>query len=399
MEHVSVKLLDNGLARTPPMGWMSWGYFKCGANCTKNPQKCLDENLILSVADSFYKEGYQEAGYEYIIIDDCWSERTRGKDGRLVADRQRFPNGMKYISDYIHARGLKFGLYTNVADVTCMYYPGSRGHFETDAITFAEWGVDYLKLDGCYVNEDSLDRAYVEMGRYLNKTGRPMLYSCSWPYYIEYIHNKVMDYGKIAPYCNMWRNYHDVKTSWWAVRTIITYYQSHHSQYSKYHGPGQWYDPDMLVFGTGALTEGQSRVQLVVYVMLSAPLLLSCRMSRLTPYERALLQNMDLISVGQDPLGLMAEPHKFTDAITLWVKRHLPMKGDRFHSFSLALVNLDNVDDTVSFTPGDYGLNSTDGYTVLDVLNGKFLRNITLRDTITLTVPQEDVVMYTMFAL
>ncbi|XP_013147924.1 PREDICTED: alpha-galactosidase A-like isoform X3 [Papilio polytes] len=329
-----VKLLDNGLARTPPMGWMSWGYYMCGDNCLDQPHKCLDEELILSVVDTFYNDGYQEAGYEYIVIDDCWSERERDSDGRLVPDRNRFPHGMKFISDYIHSKGLKFGMYTNVANITCMHYPGSRGYFGIDAMTFAEWGVDYIKVDGCFVEESFLNTAYIKFGHYLNKTERPIVYSCSWPYYIEFKHNKTPDYSKVSAHCNLWRNYHDVYTSWPSVRDIVNHYKMAYSTLYQHHGPGGWNDPDMLTY-----------------------------------------------------------------FITLWVKKHLPMKGDKYHSFSFALVNLYRRNFTVSFTPGSYGLQSKDGYTVMDVFTGNYLRNITLEDSIIVTVPFEDVILYTLYAL
>ncbi|XP_013147923.1 PREDICTED: alpha-N-acetylgalactosaminidase-like isoform X2 [Papilio polytes] len=337
-----VKLLDNGLARTPPMGWMSWGYYMCGDNCLDQPHKCLDEELILSVVDTFYNDGYQEAGYEYIVIDDCWSERERDSDGRLVPDRNRFPHGMKFISDYV---------------------------------------------------------TYIKFGHYLNKTERPIVYSCSWPYYIEFKHNKTPDYSKVSAHCNLWRNYHDVYTSWPSVRDIVNHYKMAYSTLYQHHGPGGWNDPDMLIIGTESLTESQSRIQLSVFAMLSAPLLLSCDMTKITEYERSLLQNLDLIAIAQDPLGIMAQPYELTYFITLWVKKHLPMKGDKYHSFSFALVNLYRRNFTVSFTPGSYGLQSKDGYTVMDVFTGNYLRNITLEDSIIVTVPFEDVILYTLYAL
>ncbi|KAL0811034.1 hypothetical protein ABMA28_010314 [Loxostege sticticalis] len=395
----NVKLLDNGLARTPPMGWMSWGYYMCGDKCKEKPEKCLDEKLILSVVDAFYNEGYQEAGYEYIIIDDCWSEQTRNKNRRLVPDKKRFPRGMRFIADYIHARGLKFGMYTNIAAKTCMLYPGSRGYFDIDAKTFAEWGVDYLKVDGCFVEEDFLNIAYIKLGQHLNNTGRPMVYSCSWPYYIQYIHHKKPDYKAIAPHCNMWRNYHDVYLSWDAVKIIIQHYAEEYGVLSAHHGPGMWNDPDMIIFGTNSLTESQSRVHLAVYVMLSAPILLSCDMSKVTAYEKKLLLNLDLIAVGQDRLGIMAKPHSLEYGVTLWVKRHLPMKGDIYHSYSFAIVNFDSEQHLIHFFPKVYGIDSADGYTVMDVFSGEFLRNVTLHDPIQVTVPPDDVIMYTFFPL
>ncbi|XP_059056337.1 uncharacterized protein LOC131850182 [Achroia grisella] len=384
-----VRLLDNGLARTPPMGWMSWGYYMCGDKCDDNPEKCLDEQLIMSVADTFYEEGYQEAGFEYIIIDDCWSEKKRDEYGRLFPDTKRFPRGMKYLADYINARGLKFGMYTNIATTTCMRYPGSRGHFSTDAKTFAEWGVDYIKVDGCFVEEAYLNTAYIKLGHYLNETGRPMVYSCSWPYYIEYIHKQKADYSSIATYCNLWRNYHDVVLSWSAIKAIMDHYEREYYILERYHGPGHWNDPDMLIFGTGTLSDSQSRVHLAVYAMWSVPLLLSCNMARIRPYERQLLQNLELMAIAKDPLGAMAKPYKLADSVTLWVKHHLPMKGDAYHTFSFALVNVHNQARAVSFAPRLYGLNSTDGYTIMDVFTEDYLRNITLNDTIDVDVPPE----------
>nr|XP_026491926.1 alpha-N-acetylgalactosaminidase-like [Vanessa tameamea] len=393
-----VRNLDNGLARKPPMGWMSWGYYMCGVNCKNDKQKCLDEKLILSVADRFYEDGYQEAGYEYIIIDDCWSQKERDRLGRLVPDKERFPHGMKYIADYIHKRGLKFGMYTNIADVTCMGYPGSREHFRTDAKMFAEWEVDYLKVDGCFVTEDYLNTAYIKLGMHLNATGRPMVYSCSWPYYIEFIHNKKPDYRSVAKNCNMWRNYHDVVTSWHAIKSIITHYQVIYEELYEYHVPGQWNDPDMLIFGTGSLTDSQRRVHMAVYSMLASPLLLSCDMNKITPYEKELLLNLDLLAIAQDPLGIMGRPYALQPLLTLWVKPHLPRKGDKYHSVSFALVNLDEREHSVSFAPGQYGLNSTD-YTAMDVFTKVFTRNVTLKDTLLVKIPPEDVIMYTLFPL
>ncbi|XP_050669400.1 alpha-N-acetylgalactosaminidase-like [Leptidea sinapis] len=306
---------------------------------------------------------------------------------------------MKYIADYIHSRGLKFGMYTNVAEVTCMRYPGSKDHFYIDSKLFAEWGVDYIKVDGCFVGEEFLNTAYIKFGQHLNATGRPIVYSCSWPYYIEFIHKKTPNYDVVSHNCNMWRNFHDVVTSWPAIRTIITHYKESYDQLSPYHAPGQWNDPDMLILGTGSLTDNQSRVHIAVYVMLAAPLLLSCDMKKITDYEKQLLLNLDLIAIAQDSLGVMGKPYELQNSVTLWVKPHLPRKGDKYHSVSFALVNLQSESSSVSFTPGSYSLNSTDGYTVMDIFQRKFIRNVTLRDSISVEVPAEDVIIYTLFPL
>lgn len=137
------------------------------------------------MADLMVSEGYLDAGYEYIIIDDCWMEMERDETGHLVPDRERFPNGMLYVSDYVHSRGLKFGIYEDYGTKTCAGYPGIIGYMEIDAATFASWNVDYVKLDGCYSEIDDMDFGYPKFGQLLNETGRPMVYSCSWPVYQE----------------------------------------------------------------------------------------------------------------------------------------------------------------------------------------------------------------------
>ena len=158
------------------------------------------------------ERGYLEAGYEYIIVDDCWLNKSRDlTTGKLQADFERFPSGIKALADYIHSIGLKFGIYEDYGTQTCGGYPGSIDHLELDAETFAEWGVDYVKLDGCYADITQMDTGYPEMGVYLNKTNRPMVYSCSWPAYQEPTMHP--NYEKIAEYCNLWRNYDDIQDS------------------------------------------------------------------------------------------------------------------------------------------------------------------------------------------
>ncbi|KJH42829.1 hypothetical protein DICVIV_11179 [Dictyocaulus viviparus] len=139
--------------RTPPMGWMSWTAFNCEMDCTKHSKTCINENLYMEMADALVRGGYQAAGYVTVHVDDCWMERKRDKStGRLVADRARFPSGIHKLSSYMHARGLKFGIYEDYGTKTCAGFPGSLGHLRIDAETFADWEVDYLKLDGCNID-------------------------------------------------------------------------------------------------------------------------------------------------------------------------------------------------------------------------------------------------------
>uniref|UniRef100_A0A914ZGG7 Alpha-galactosidase n=1 Tax=Panagrolaimus superbus TaxID=310955 RepID=A0A914ZGG7_9BILA len=130
------------------------------------------------------KDGYKDVGYEYIHIDDCWMSMQRDRAGRLTANATRFPHGIKWLADYVHNLGLKFAIYEDYGTKTCGGYPGSLGHLQTDANTFAQWDVDYLKLDGCYAEESEMPKGYPEMERDLNATGRPIVYACSWPAYL-----------------------------------------------------------------------------------------------------------------------------------------------------------------------------------------------------------------------
>lgn len=140
---------------------------------------------MIRMTNAMVSQGYKDAGYEYVILDDCWLEKERDSSGNLVPDRKRFPNGIKYIADYIHANGLKFGLYEDFGTKTCMGYPGVINHMEQDAKAFASWDVDYVKLDGCHSNIEQMTDGYPHFGKLLNETGRPMVYSCSWPFYHE----------------------------------------------------------------------------------------------------------------------------------------------------------------------------------------------------------------------
>lgn len=175
-----IHCLDNGLAKKPPMGWMSWTRFACNTDCKLYPDECINEQLYKNMADVMDKEGYKNAGYEFVSIDDCWSEMTRDPETKkLVANGERFPSGMRNLAKYIHSKGLKLGLYSDMGTKTCQGYPGhltkenstENNYFDIDAQTFAEWQVDYLKVDGCYAKTKVFDEGYPMMSRALNKTG------------------------------------------------------------------------------------------------------------------------------------------------------------------------------------------------------------------------------------
>ena len=213
--------LDNGLYLRPPMGWMSWARFRCLVDCATYPNDCISDRLFMEMADELVNGGWHAVGYEYINVDDCWQDKDRDpKTGRLRPDPVRFPQGIHALAEYVHRRGLKFGIYSDVGTKTCQGYPGSLNHFELDAMTFAEWGIDSLKLDGCFTNHSEYARLYPAMGTALNRTGRPIAYICSWPAY-EIGHANLTD---IRQYCNSWRNYDDIQNSVGSLNHIINWF-------------------------------------------------------------------------------------------------------------------------------------------------------------------------------
>ncbi|XP_026495423.2 alpha-N-acetylgalactosaminidase [Vanessa tameamea] len=290
--------LDNGLALTPPMGWLTWQRFRCITDCEKYPNECISETLIKRTADRMVDEGFLEAGYNYVGIDDCWLEKERDAQGHLVPDRKRFPNGMKAIADYLHDRGFKFALYQDYGTKTCMGYPGVLGHEARDIQSFVNWDVDYIKLDGCYVDKAKMDEGYPYFGKLLNDSGRPIVYSCSWPAYQDN-----PNYASIAKHCNLWRNWDDIQDSWSSLSTIMTWFGDHQDEFTKYAGPGRWNDPDMLLIGNFGLSLDQAKVQMAVWSILAAPLLMSVDLDTIRPEFKEVLLNRDIIDIDQDSFG------------------------------------------------------------------------------------------------
>ncbi|XP_037033872.1 alpha-N-acetylgalactosaminidase-like [Bradysia coprophila] len=362
-----VYALENGLARTPPMGWMTWQRFRCTTDCNIFPNDCISENLIKRTVDALVRDGYRDAGYEYVIIDDCWPEMERSSEGLLVPDKNRFPSGMKALSDYIHARGLKFGIYQDYGTKTCAGYPGIIGYQELDAILFASWGVDYVKLDGCYSEPESMDEGYVSFGQLLNKTGRPMVYSCSWPVYQE---EKGIEpnFTLISEHCNLWRNWDDINDSWSSLASIADYFAKNQERIQRFAGPGHWNDPDMLLIGNFGLSLEQSKVQMSLWAILAAPLLMSNDLDTIRPEFKDILLNREILSINQDPLGIQGTRVKVIDNIEIWTRPILP-RTDSSHSFAVAYVSLrtDGAPHRIQLNLVDIGLTNLGGYVEMDV--------------------------------
>ncbi|XP_045453430.1 alpha-N-acetylgalactosaminidase [Melitaea cinxia] len=359
--------LDNGLALTPPMGWLAWERFRCNTDCKNDPDNCISDRLFRTMTDILVSEGYAAVGYEYVNVDDCWPERERDPRGRLVPDRERFPYGMKSLSDYVHSKGLKFGIYEDYGNFTCAGYPGVVGHLAGDASTFASWGVDYVKLDGCYALPVDMDHGYPEFGRQLNLTGRQMVYSCSWPVYQIYA-GLQPNFTSIIEHCNLWRNFDDIQDSWASVESIIDYYGNHQDVIVPNAGPGHWNDPDMLIIGNFGLSYEQSKTQFAIWAILAAPLLMSVDLRTIRPEYKAILQNRKIIEVDQDPLGIQGRRIYKHRGIEIWSRPILPIHG-QYYSYAVAFVNrrTDGTPSDVAVTLRELGLNNPSGYRVEDL--------------------------------
>ncbi|KFO93718.1 Alpha-N-acetylgalactosaminidase, partial [Buceros rhinoceros silvestris] len=261
------------------------------------------EMLFFEMADRLAEDGWRELGYEYINIDDCWSAMRRDAAGRLVPDPERFPSGT-LLSSQVHARGLKLGIYSDLGKLTCGGYPGTTlDRVKQDAQTFAEWGVDMLKLDGCYSSGEEQAEGYPEMAKALNATGRPIVYSCSWPAYQGGLPPKV-NYTILAEICNLWRNYGDIQDSWDSVLSILDWFSANQDVLQPAAGPGHWNDPDMLIIGNFGLSYEQSRSQMALWTVMAAPLLMSTDLRTISPSAKEILQNRLMIKINQDPLGI-----------------------------------------------------------------------------------------------
>jgi alpha-galactosidase len=286
---------DAGLALTPPMGWNSWNKFACN----------VSEDLIKGMADTMVTSGMKDAGYQYIVIDDCWQVR-RDAAGNIVADPQRFPSGIKALADYIHSKGLKFGIYSDAGSRTCAGRPGGLGHEYQDALTYASWGVDYLKYDWCNTSTQDAKASYANIRAALNATGRPIVLSiCEW--------------GKHQPWLwgaevggNLWRTTDDINDRWsgqkkWpngsccsnGVMDIIDLQVG----LASFAGPGHWNDPDMLEVGNGNMTTTEDRSHFSMWCLLAAPLIAGNDLKNMSQATHDILTNKEVIAVDQDPLG------------------------------------------------------------------------------------------------
>lgn len=306
----TIKPLSNAefeaLASTPPMGWNSWNKFACDVN----------ENLIMETADALASSGMKDAGYQYIVIDDCW-QIARDKDGNIIADKDRFPHGIKYLADYIHGKGLKFGIYSCAGEKTCQGRPGSRGYQYQDARQYAAWGVDYLKYDWCYNRAQKQEAAYLTMSDALKASGRPIVFSiCEWG------SGEPWKWGKGIGH--LWRATGDITDCFeftnggaLGVLNII----DKMAPLEKYAGPGHWNDADMLEIGNGGMTNTEYITHMSMWCMLASPLMAGNDIRNMDAATKNILTNKEVIAINQDALGKQAHLAITMGQKQIWTKR------------------------------------------------------------------------------
>ena len=402
-----------GVADTPQMGWSSWNCFMTDIN----------EDLIKATADAMVELGLVDAGYVYLNLDDGW-HGERDASGFVLEDREKFPSGMKALADYLHAKGLKLGIYSDAGDFTCACYTGSRGHEYQDAITYAYWGVDYLKYDWCFTTNVNAKGAYTLMRNALRKAGRPILFSiCEWgvnkPWeWAQEVGHSWRTTGDIGPaFAPVPVSYDEQGRRRWKPMSVLEIIDIN-EPLRQYAGPGHWNDPDMLEVGNSAtvdgvfydMTESEDRAHFTMWCMMAAPLILGNDLTKITPETLAIITNKEMIAVDQDPLGIQGLRTKNEDGLQYWFK---PLADG---AWAFCVMNTREEDVTISLDWSELEVNDalskrrtgfgSTNYSVQDIWNpeakafptlvkGKgILRNQFVINTRQVTVPSHDVVAY-----
>ncbi|MEP7110976.1 MAG: glycoside hydrolase family 27 protein [Ferruginibacter sp.] len=373
-----------GLALTPPMGWNSWNTF----------QTKISEKLVMETADSMVSSGMKDAGYMYIVLDDGWMTMERDKAGNLVPDPLKFPNGMKAVADYVHSKGLKFGLYNCAGTKTCGGYPGTRGYEYQDARLYASLDVDYLKFDWCSSEGINAKEAYTTMSKALSLAGRPIIFSlCEWG------DNKPWEWA--AEVGHLWRTTGDIyncfdciknQGTWkaWGVVQIMDKQKG----LRKYAGPGHWNDPDMMEIGNG-MSGNEERAHFSLWCMMAAPLIAGNDLRSMNNQTRSILTDQEAIAIGQDSLGVQGFVISQADSVDTWIK---PLLYDEvavcYFNRSRQPVNihynwkLNAVNDSISKTLIDFNKTT---YEIRDIWAKKAVG--TTDRIFSTVVPSHDVIM------
>ncbi|MGN9766479.1 glycoside hydrolase family 27 protein [Micromonospora sp. SD12] len=370
----------------PPLGWNSWNTFGCDIN----------EARIRAAADAMVSSGMRAAGYEYVVVDDCWQATTRDASGNLRSDPVRFPSGMRALGDYIHGRGLKFGIYQAPREETCAQYfntiggaTGALGHEQQDANTFASWGVDFLKYDWCspWGTVDDQVASFSKMRDALRATGRPIVYSIN-PNSAHANTGPSYNWGSVA---DMWRTTEDITDRWstgcradcfMGITEILDVQAPLHS----WAGPQHWNDPDMLEVGVrGTFTPTENRAHFSMWAIMAAPLIAGNDITSMSSDVRTVLTNPDVLAINQDSGGRQARRVRDFGETEVWAKALSDGSG------AVALLNRSGSTATVSTTATEIGMDTAGAYNLFDVWT-KATRNTT--GVISAAVPPHGAVVY-----
>ncbi|KAF1007270.1 MAG: Alpha-galactosidase A [Luteibacter sp.] len=342
---------DEATPQLPQMGFNNWNSTHCRDE--------FDEGMIRGIADKFISLGLKDAGYQYVNVDDCWANWQRDKDGHLTPNPKRFPSGIAALADYIHQRGLKFGLYSSAGTSTCeplqenRGFPGGLGHEKDDAATFASWHVDYLKYDNCNNQKIDAKKRYKDMADALRATGRPIFFSvCEWG------ENKPWLWAGKAPVdAQSWRTTGDITDTYASMLKIF----KQNVVLDRYASLGHWNDPDMLEVGNGGMTDVEYRSHFSLWAIMASPLLIGTDLRTIKPEALQILLNKDVIAIDQDPLGVQGKQVRDAGGIHVIVK---PLK-DGGHA--VAVFNEGNAAKDVTVTPKEIGLKTGGSYTLRDL--------------------------------
>jgi alpha-galactosidase len=366
------------------MGWNSWNYFSCN----------VSEDLIKETADAMVSSGMKDAGYVYINIDDCW-QGERDSEGNIHPDPKRFPSGMKALADYVHAKGLKLGIYSDAGWKTCGGREGSRGYEFQDAIAYASWEIDYLKYDWCNTEELNAEGAYLTMRNALYKAGRPIVFSiCEWG------DNKPWEWGPEIG--QLWRTTGDIyhcfncvvdHGTWkqWGVLQIL----DQQDKLRKYAAPNQWNDADMMEVGNG-MSVNEDRAHFSMWCMLASPLIAGNDIRKMSEETKNILTNKEAIAINQDAMGIQGFKYYSSEGVELWFK---PLEGGEW---AVCFLNRNEKMKTIHFNWADWLVKDDLKKLVIDFANEEFrMFNIwknedagTTQKVLEADIPGYDVLMF-----
>ncbi len=316
---------------TPPMGWNGWNHFGCSPT--------LNESTIKEMVDALVSKGYQQAGYQYVMLDDCW-QIGRDKNGVIQVDSARFPNGIKAISEYVHSKGLKFGIYTSAGRETCEKKPGSYGYEAQDLEQYINWGADYLKLDWCGVEWLQTATAYRRWRKLIDKSGNPMILSVAVANINSALDGQSWLWGSGVG--DSWRTAVDIQDDWTDMLRVFKINQ----RYEPYQRVGGWNDADMLQVGNGGMTFKEYRTHFGLWAMMSSPLIIGSDIRNQSPEIVELLTNKEAISINQDKLGMQGSVLLENGSI-LVISKPLHRRGSR----AVLVVNTGEKTNSVELSP------------------------------------------------